>query len=57
VTFWDSTQHKFAEAGLAKQSNNLAKTNRELQGQIAERKLVSQKSPLHLSHFDIKKIG
>ena len=42
VTFWDYTQLKLAEAALAKQTNDLAKANRELQRQITERKLVEK---------------
>ncbi len=42
VTFWDYTQLKFAEAALAKRTNDLAKANRELQGQITERKLIEK---------------
>ncbi len=42
VTFWDYTQLKLAEAALAKRTRDLSKSNRELQHQIAERKLVEK---------------
>jgi PAS domain S-box-containing protein len=40
VTFWDYTQLKLAEAALAKRTNDLARTNIELQRQMEERALV-----------------
>jgi PAS domain S-box-containing protein len=42
VTFWDYTQLKLAEAALAKRTNDLARANRDLQGQITERKLIEE---------------
>ena len=42
VTFWDYTQLKLAEAALAIRTNDLARTNTELQRQIEERALVEK---------------